>query len=60
MDNSGYAFLMELKFLLFRAGARYRELPIIFENRRGGESKISSHIVREGLIAPWKMRFKKR
>ncbi len=59
IDMSGYAFQVELKYLLYKAGARFKEIPIVFKNRTGGESKISNHIIREGIIAPWKMIFKK-
>jgi putative flippase GtrA len=55
MDSSGYAFIMELKYLLRKAGGVFKEVPITFTNRVGGESKITNHIVREGVIAPWKM-----
>lgn len=55
MDSSGYAYIMELKFLLRSAGATFKEVPITFTNRIGGESKITHHIVQEGIIAPWKM-----
>ncbi len=58
LDMSGYAFIMEIKSSLFIAGAKFCEVPIIFRNRREGESKISSHIIREGVIAPWKIRMK--
>lgn len=58
-DASGYAFIMELKYNLYKLGASFKEVPIIFKNRREGESKISKHIIGEGVIAPWKMRFKK-
>ncbi len=54
-DLSGYAFIMELKYLLWKAGATFKEIPILFKNRTGGESKISSHIISEGILAPWKM-----
>ncbi len=59
IDLSGYAFIMELKYALFKAGARFLEIPIIFTNRAGGESKISGHIISEGILAPWKMILKK-
>lgn len=59
MDMSGYAFLMELKYLLWKSGAKFTEVPIIFKNRIGGESKISNHIISEGILAPWKMILKK-
>ncbi|MSU55400.1 MAG: polyprenol monophosphomannose synthase [Candidatus Taylorbacteria bacterium] len=58
-DASGYAFQIELKYLLYKKGARFKEFPIIFANRLGGESKISSHIISEGVLAPWRMLFKK-
>ena len=57
MTCSGYAFIMELKYRLWRQGATIGEIPIVFRQRRGGESKISSHIVGEGLVAPWRLRF---
>jgi len=59
IDLSGYAFLQELKYLFIRAGARFTEVPIIFGARRGGESKISGFIIREGIIGPWKIRQRK-
>jgi dolichol-phosphate mannosyltransferase len=50
---SGYAFLMNLKFSAIReARARVIEVPITFMCRREGESKISHHIIREGLKTP--------
>lgn len=58
---SGYAFLMELKFRSIRSlGAGVTEVPIVFRARREGESKISHHIIREGLAIPWRLRFKLR
>ncbi|MES3005131.1 MAG: polyprenol monophosphomannose synthase [Patescibacteria group bacterium] len=59
MDMSGYAFIMELKYLLYQAGGKFSEVPIIFNNRIGGESKMSGHIINEGILAPWKMILKK-
>ncbi len=56
MDMSGYAFIMELKYLLYKAGATFFEVPIIFKNRAKGETKISGHIISEGIIAPWKIK----
>jgi dolichol-phosphate mannosyltransferase len=59
IDMSGYAFIMELKYLLYKAGGTFFEVPITFVNRAEGESKISSHIISEGIIAPWKIKFLK-
>jgi dolichol-phosphate mannosyltransferase len=59
MHASGYAFLIELKFALLRAGATLKEVPITFANRSKGASKISSHIISEGVAAPWLIRFRR-
>jgi dolichol-phosphate mannosyltransferase len=47
---SGYSFLEEMAVRVFRAGFRIGEIPIIFENRRAGSSKIDS---REIYRAAW-------
>ena len=59
IDLSGYAFIMGIKYFLIKTGASVKEIPIIFEARRGGESKLSHHIISEGIIAPWKIIFNK-
>ena len=59
-DASGYAFLMELKYRLWRSDARFAEVPIIFKERREGISKMSKRIILEGVVAPWKLRFGKK
>lgn len=56
IDSNGYAFLVELKFLLFRAGCRFVEHPILFSERREGQSKMSSKIIWESVWLPWKIR----
>ena len=60
MDMSGYAFIMELKYQLYTNGGKFFEVPITFVNRVGGESKMSSHIINEGVLAPWKMIWKRK
>lgn len=60
INVSGYAFIMHLKYLLNQAGAKSREIPIVFKNRINGVSKLSNLIVREGILAPWKMQWKNR
>ena len=59
IDASGYAFQIELKYALSKKRARFFELPILFSNRREGESKMNNHIITEGIFAPWKMILKK-
>ncbi|MEK7515164.1 MAG: methyltransferase domain-containing protein [Patescibacteria group bacterium] len=59
IDLSGYAFLQELKYALVSSGGTFHEIPIIFQARREGESKISGFIIREGITGPWKIRAQK-
>lgn len=55
--SDGYAFLVEMLFHAARTGSRMGEVPIIFVERRQGESKISSTVLIESLITPWRLRF---
>ncbi|MBI2625258.1 MAG: glycosyltransferase [Candidatus Nealsonbacteria bacterium] len=55
IDSSGFAFLIELKYLLWERGAKFKEFPIILENRREGKSKIGTPVVLEGILLPWKL-----
>ena len=56
IEARGYAWLIALKALFARRGARIREIPIRFVERRFGSSKLSRNIVYEGLIEPWRIR----
>ena len=56
--GQGYAFLMELKYRCLRHNAKIKEIPIIFVERIFGKSKISSNIIKEGLLMPWILKFK--
>lgn len=58
IDSNGYAFLVELKYRLFRAGSRFIEHPILFSERREGQSKMSPKIVWESVKLPWKLLFR--
>jgi dolichol-phosphate mannosyltransferase len=61
LHTSGYAFQIEIKHHAVRTlKGTFTELPIIFRARREGESKLSRHIIREGLKTPWKLRFAKK
>jgi len=52
----GYAFQIEMKFSAYKSGFRIIEVPVIFVNRKLGESKMSSGIFREGVIGVITMR----
>jgi len=46
----GYGFQVELHYYLWRAGAIIREVPIVFTERRGGETKMSRQIAIEAAV----------
>ena len=48
--SRGYSFQEEILYMCRRAGCRFREIPIIFEDRRFGTSKINW---RESVMAGW-------
>jgi dolichol-phosphate mannosyltransferase len=54
---NGYAFQIELTYRAVRKGFRVRELPIVFADRRVGQSKMSRAIVLEGATKVWSIRF---
>lgn len=56
--SDGYAFLVETLHLARRLGCRIREVPIVFVERREGASKISSRVLLESAIVPWRLRLK--
>lgn len=59
IKSDGYAFLVELKYRIFKAGCKFFEYPILFSERRGGQSKMSAGIIWESIWLPWKMKLKK-
>ena len=50
LTADGYVFQIELKYKAFLKKMQYIELPITFEDRRVGESKMSKKIVFEALF----------
>jgi dolichol-phosphate mannosyltransferase len=58
--SDGYAFLVELLYEASRRGARIGEVPIIFVERRQGQSKVSTAVLIESLITPWRLRLRPR
>jgi len=59
MVSDGYAFLVEMLFDAARNGCRIGEVPIIFVERRQGQSKLSSNVIVESLIMPWRLRLRR-
>jgi len=52
LSAHGYAFQIEATYRVLRAGLRVVELPITFEERRAGASKMTGSIVAEAM---WKV-----
>lgn len=55
IKSEGYAFLVEMLFEASRRGCRIGEVPIIFVERRAGVSKLSTGVVLESIITPWRI-----
>jgi dolichol-phosphate mannosyltransferase len=60
VDSNGYSFQIEMKYRAIRRGFRIVETPIVFEDRRVGQSKMSRAIVAEALLKVWALRFDPR
>lgn len=56
VNSTGYAFQIELTYRALRRGFRVVEVPIVFEDRRVGQSKMSRAIVLEALAMVWKIK----
>lgn len=53
ISAAGYAFQIQMKYRIVGVhGAKATEVPIVFLERREGESKLSRHIIIEGITAP--------
>ena len=57
IQSNGYSFQIELVYRAMRAGFRVGEVPIVFPDRRVGQSKMSRRIVLEALLTVWRLRF---
>jgi dolichol-phosphate mannosyltransferase len=56
IHSTGYSFQIEVTYRCHHKGMRIVEVPITFEDRRAGKSKMSGHIVTEALLLVWKLR----
>lgn len=58
IHSTGYAFQIEMSMRAWKKGFTIKEIPIIFVDRRAGESKMSKKIVREAVWMVWWLRLK--
>lgn len=60
VQSNGYSFQVEMTFRAKLAGFRIEEVPIIFMERRAGQSKLSKGVVWESLLMPLRLRWRAR
>jgi dolichol-phosphate mannosyltransferase len=56
VKSDGYGFQIEINYKAWRKGFRIREIPILFVDRRAGESKMNRRIVWEAAWMVWRLR----
>lgn len=59
IHSEGYSFQIEMTWRAHQQGFRIVEVPIIFRERREGQSKISRRIVIEAMAVVWKLKLGK-
>jgi len=55
IKSNGYSFQIEMTYQAWMRGFKVVEIPITFEERRQGHSKMNSSIIREALWRVWKL-----
>jgi dolichol-phosphate mannosyltransferase len=55
--SNGYSFQIELTYRALRQGMKVVEVPIVFVDRRAGQSKMSRRIFAEAIAEVWRLRF---
>jgi dolichol-phosphate mannosyltransferase len=58
IQSNGYSFQIELKYRSLKKGFKGCEVPIVFEERRKGQSKMSLKIVIEAFYRVWQLKLK--
>ena len=53
--TSGYAFLTEMLYAAARLNLKLGEVPIVFVEREKGYSKVSTSVLLESLLTPWRL-----
>ncbi len=57
IESTGFGFQVEVNYRCHRLGLRIREIPIVFVDRKAGQSKMSSRIFVEAMAMVWRLRF---
>jgi dolichol-phosphate mannosyltransferase len=59
IQSNGYSFQVEMNYRTVRRGLRIAEVPIRFEERTRGASKMSLRVQLESALMPWKLLFRR-
>lgn len=59
ITSTGYCFQVELNYKAWCLGLKVKEVPIIFTERRDGQSKMSGGIFKEAVLAVIMLRIRK-
>jgi dolichol-phosphate mannosyltransferase len=59
IQSNGYSFQVEMNYRTVRRGLRIAEVPIRFEERTYGASKMSLKVQLESALMPWKLLFRR-
>jgi dolichol-phosphate mannosyltransferase len=57
IDSQGYSFLVEILYRAYKRGMQITEVPIVYSERREGQSKMSKGVIFEAMLRPWLLRF---
>jgi dolichol-phosphate mannosyltransferase len=60
LRSDGYGFQIETTWHIWKSGLRVREVPITFQDRMAGKSKLSRRIVLEAIVLVWRLRLGNR
>jgi len=58
--SNGYVFQVEMAYLTEKLGYRFCEIPIYFEDRRIGQSKMTVPVKIEAALRTWQIRWRHR
>lgn len=53
--SNGYVFQVEMAYVAYRLGFRFKEAPIYFADRRWGKSKMNFRIQAEAAVRVWQL-----
>lgn len=56
IESNGYSFQIEMNHRVIGMGMRIAEVPIVFEERTDGSSKMTLAVQLESAVVPWRLR----